>query len=1040
MICKNTKNRIKFNSNSSKHISNIYFNSILLKNKDYHIKSNISIKDNHQTTLSSNGFDNKIFILNHLFSVEPSKDYVENEILHKNNETINQTHILNRIFYKNEDISISSQSFIFSLLFENLILKKVVLTLSNDMNQILDYNIYSFIVLDESFIKRHVFVLEYYEEYDNDNENNKEENLNRVYLRKAVAVTSKYEVYTIMTDILDYSIKEYNEYKENKVKSLEGNSTEEHFKINVIQYLIAFFQCLFTYNKVDSIGNRREGHSYDSYDYKIREFNTNFNKKLENNTSFISIIDEKKNILKKNQKEYKKIVTFCTDNLYNLTESIKSNHILESISEIHQSCDLDLSILLKFFSSKDLTLVFASILLESKLFLIYDDISVINKIINSFLYLIFPFKWNYPLVSFISSSSCLSEFFEAPFASILGVSIENKENLLLTILKIQDEAVIFDLSKRKFEYYNIFNCQNEDSFDLSFFEELMSDVNEIRQSYFKLIENDQSEMMRVWKEFAFDEEDHEKNNIFKDIFNKEINDNIQVNEYSQYSRFNNNYYIKKDKSSLKSRQSDSNHRLYNKMYSMRLQSSFIKFILTKLVFKIRKSLFLSKILSSNEMNIKTYFNMNKFLRRDNKGCNFDFLKNFSETMMFNEYINEYVLYLRLKYMKKSVDFIDVCYELYKRHPRMLNSYLKQEISKSLYKIYSKFSIFNKKHYQINKKEVSYYNSIIKNRDLDLNATKSKISIDNSGIDIYIYENSSDNNKKNPDSKSISHKTTEDEDNFDTKRKIRMFQRVYIDYCLYKNILDLSIDHIDHKLSFKTSNQSITLIPIERKDCKISTSLPKLRYKSINNRMNRELNKGKHENKNELNGRVVNIVSLVNKLNSEKENSIPKEGSIIKSNIFLPTKKNNRDNKEMIDLTCLISRDIQKNKGNYISNEESGCGYGSGYVYGNRYEKFSVSPFKIKPHNLDVDESTIKAKVVSVNLTNLGGKEGMILKKNTIKQSHIIKKKSNPIITGSNTEERKDILNFKSKNMICNRSNQVNFIRGDDDYKVDFDEN
>lgn len=204
-------------------------------------------------------------------------------------------------------------------------------------------------------------------------------------------------------------------------------------------------------------------------------------------------------------------------------------------------------------------------------------------------------------------------------------------------------------------------------------------------------------------------------------------------------------------------------------------------------------------------------------------------------------------------------------------------------------------------------------------------------------------------------------------------------------------------------------------------------------------MNRELNKGKHENKNEYNGRVVNIISLVNKFNSEKENSIPKEGNIIKSNIFLPAKKCNRDNKEMIDLTCLISRDIQKNKGNNNTNEENGCGYG--YVYGNRYEKFSVSPFKIKPHKLDVDVSTLKVNSeVSVKSTNVGGKEGVTIKKNVIKQSHIIKKRSNPVITSSNTEEKKDILNFKSKNMICNRSNQLNFIRGDDDYKVDFDEN
>lgn len=86
------------------------------------------------------------------------------------------------------------------------------------------------------------------------------------------------------------------------------------------------------------------------------------------------------------------------------------------------SPNFDLSIIFDYFNVDDIIKIYLAMLMEFKIIFIFDDYNTINEIIFSFVHLLFPLKWNYPIVSFINRS--LLDMLEAPFGIILGVPIE----------------------------------------------------------------------------------------------------------------------------------------------------------------------------------------------------------------------------------------------------------------------------------------------------------------------------------------------------------------------------------------------------------------------------------------------------------------------------------------------------------------------------------------------------------------------------------------------------------------------------------------
>jgi hypothetical protein len=81
--------------------------------------------------------------------------------------------------------------------------------------------------------------------------------------------------------------------------------------------------------------------------------------------------------------------------------------------------DYDMTLLLDRFNVEDLIKIYMCLLMEYKLILIFDDYSDINLLIFAIISLLYPLKWNFPIISFITPS--LMETLEAPFALVIGV-------------------------------------------------------------------------------------------------------------------------------------------------------------------------------------------------------------------------------------------------------------------------------------------------------------------------------------------------------------------------------------------------------------------------------------------------------------------------------------------------------------------------------------------------------------------------------------------------------------------------------------------
>ena len=113
--------------------------------------------------------------------------------------------------------------------------------------------------------------------------------------------------------------------------------------------------------------------------------------------------------------------------------------------------DYNISILLYKFHIDDLIIIYQALLMEYEIILIFDNFEEINILIYSLLSLIYPLKWKFPITSFLLPET--EVMLDAPFATIIGVHESFK---YLIDYKIKKECfnlettIIYDLKEKNF--------------------------------------------------------------------------------------------------------------------------------------------------------------------------------------------------------------------------------------------------------------------------------------------------------------------------------------------------------------------------------------------------------------------------------------------------------------------------------------------------------------------------------------------------------------------------------------------------------------
>ena len=113
--------------------------------------------------------------------------------------------------------------------------------------------------------------------------------------------------------------------------------------------------------------------------------------------------------------------------------------------------DYNISILLDKFHIDDLIIIYQGLLMEYEIILIFNNFEEINIIIYSLLSLIYPLKWKFPITSFLLPET--EVMLDAPFATIIGVHESFK---YLIEYKIKKECfnlettIIYDLIEKNF--------------------------------------------------------------------------------------------------------------------------------------------------------------------------------------------------------------------------------------------------------------------------------------------------------------------------------------------------------------------------------------------------------------------------------------------------------------------------------------------------------------------------------------------------------------------------------------------------------------
>jgi hypothetical protein len=115
--------------------------------------------------------------------------------------------------------------------------------------------------------------------------------------------------------------------------------------------------------------------------------------------------------------------------------------------------DYDMTMILDKINVEDLIKIHMSLLMEYKLVLIFDDYQDVNILIFSLINLIYPLKWNFPIISFITPT--LLETLEAPFGMIIGVHSKFMTYVTTKLTQgdsITEETLIYNITNKSFIY------------------------------------------------------------------------------------------------------------------------------------------------------------------------------------------------------------------------------------------------------------------------------------------------------------------------------------------------------------------------------------------------------------------------------------------------------------------------------------------------------------------------------------------------------------------------------------------------------------
>ena len=164
--------------------------------------------------------------------------------------------------------------------------------------------------------------------------------------------------------------------------------------------------------------------------------------------------------------------SFYIQDVYSIEEEPKDNFLQFYIddSSPFPLKDFDVSMLLDHFDIEDLIMIYQSILMEYKIIFIFENYEDINLIIYSFLALIYPLKWKFPISSFILPQT--EVMLDAPFAVVLGVPVKYQRmvNFRLNKNLFSNETIVYNIKEKNF----VFCGNKEQKFPVKIFNEIRS--------------------------------------------------------------------------------------------------------------------------------------------------------------------------------------------------------------------------------------------------------------------------------------------------------------------------------------------------------------------------------------------------------------------------------------------------------------------------------------------------------------------------------------------------------------------------------------
>ena len=264
--------------------------------------------------------------------------------------------------------------------------------------------------------------------------------------------------------------------------------------------------------------------------------------------------------------------------------------------------DYNISILLDKFHIDDLIIIYQGLLMEYEIILIFNNFEEINIINYSLLSLIYPLKWKFPITSFLLPET--EVMLDAPFATIIGVHESFK---YLIEYKIKKECfnlettIIYDLTEKNF----ILKDPNFPLLDDKL-------INNIKSSLYFL----KADLLQ------FKHGTIKINNGLMKLFDK--NEKI-VNKIE-----------------------------YKKYINIKIISIFFNIFID--LIKDFKSCIKYNEIEKNKININTsepnnFFDFNKFEQNFNidiTSSYYQFFQNFSKTLMFSNFIRNFIRYQNKK--------------------------------------------------------------------------------------------------------------------------------------------------------------------------------------------------------------------------------------------------------------------------------------------------------------------------------------------------------------------------------------------------------